>query len=76
MTETASVIGTAVCGNYLSTNCTMRGAVPGTSINQLALTPGNSRDLTTYVVNRSFTFRTGIVPPCAWGPGGGCQYFS
>ena len=49
---------------------------PGTSINQLALTPGNSCNLTTYVVNRPFTFRTGVVAPCAWGPGGGVQYFS
>ena len=102
--ETVAAVGTAVCGNYLSTNCTMKGAVPGTegkvtlepgttldrygsqygryltdpgtSINQLALTPGNSCNLTTYVVNRPFTFRTGVVAPCAWGPGGGVQYFS
>ncbi len=104
VTETVAAVGTAVCGNYLSTNCTMKGAVPGTegkvtlepgttldrygsqygryltdpgtSINQLALTPGNSCNLTTYVVNRPFTFRTGVVAPCAWGPGGGVQYFS
>ena len=104
VTETVAIVGTAVCGNYLSTNCTMKGAVsgtegkvtlepgttlerygsqygryltdPGTSINQLALTPGNSCNLTTYVVNRSFTFRTGVVAPCAWGHGGGVQYFS
>ena len=104
VTETVAAVGTAVCGNYLSTNCTMKGAVPGTegkvtlepgttldrygsqygryltdpgtSINQLALTPGNSCNLTTYVVNRPFTFRTGVVAPCAWGPGGGVQYFT
>ena len=104
VTETVAAVGTAVCGNYLSTNCTMKGAVPGTEgkvtlepgttldrygsqygryltdpgtpINQLALTPGNSCNLTTYVVNRPFTFRTGVVAPCAWGPGGGVQYFS
>ncbi len=104
VTETVAAVGTAVCGNYLSTNCTMKGAVPGTegkvtlepgttldrygsqygryltdpgtSINQLALTPGNSCNLTTYVVNRPFTFRTGVVASCAWGPGGGVQYFS
>ena len=104
VTETVAAVGTAVCGSYLSTNCTMKGAVPGTEgkvtlepgttldrygsqygryltdpgtpINQLALTPGNSCNLTTYVVNRPFTFRTGVVAPCAWGPGGGVQYFS
>ena len=104
VTETVAIVGTVICGSYLSTNCTMKGAVsgtegkvtlepgttldrygsqygryltdPGTSINQLALTPGNSCKLTTYVVNRPLTFRTGIVAPCAWGPGGGVQYFS
>ena len=104
VTETVAAVGAAVCGNYLSTNCTMKGAVPGTegkvtleagttldrygsqygryltdsgtSINQLALTPGNSCNLTTYVVNRPFTFRTGVVASCAWGSGGGVQYFS
>ena len=104
VTETVAAVGTAVCGNYLSTNCTMKGAVPGTegkvtlepgttldrygnqygryltdpgtSINQLALPPDNSCNLTTYVVNRPVTFRTGVVSQCKWGPGGGVQYFS
>ena len=104
VTETVAVIGTAVCGNYFRTNCTMKGAVPGTEgkttlepgttidrygsqygryltdpgtpVNQLALTPGNSGKLTTYVVKRPITFRTGVVAKCDWGPGGGFQYFS
>ena len=103
-TEAVANIGTIICGKYLSTYCTMKGAVPGTEgkvtlepgttlerygsqygryltdpgtpIDQLALTPGNSQNLTTYVVNRTFTFNTGIVATCEWGMGGGVQYFS
>ena len=102
--ETVVIAGAAVCGNYLSVNCTMKGAVQGTEckvtltpgttidrygsqygryltdsgtpISQLALTPGNSCKLTTYVVNRPLVLKTGVVAPCAWGPGGGVQYFS
>ena len=102
--DTIAIVGTAICGNYLSNTCTMKGAVPGTEgkvtlepgttldrygsqygryltdsgtgINQLALPPGNSCNLTTYVVNRPLTVTTGIVAPCAWGPGGGVQYFT
>ena len=103
-TEAVANIGTIICGKYLSTYCTMKGAVPGTEgkvtlepgttlerygsqygryltdpgtpIDQLALTPGNSQNLTTYVVNRTITFNTGIVATCEWGMGGGVQYFS
>ncbi len=102
--EITAALSTAFCGNYLSSNCTMKGAVsgteskvtlqPGTTLdrygsqtgryltasgtpaNQLALTPGNSRTLTSYVVKRPITMKTGIVAPCSWGNGGGIQYFS
>ena len=104
VTETVAIVGSAVCGNYLRTNCTMKGAVSGTEskvtlepgttldrygspygryltdsgtpLNQLATTPGNSCNLTTFAVKRPLTLRTGVVAPCAWGAGGGIQYFS
>lgn len=48
---------------------------PGTPIDKLAVSPNNSCKLTTYIVNKPITFKTGIVDSCAWGPGGGFQYF-
>ena len=104
MVEATAVAGTAICGSYLKTNCTMKGhkagsdssiklspgqqldrygnsygrylTNPGTPIEQLALTPGNTGNLNSYIVTRSFTVKTGIVAGCEWGIGGGVQYFS
>jgi len=42
-TETVAVIGSAVCGNYVSNTCTMKGAVPGTE-GSMKLEPGMTLD--------------------------------
>ena len=104
VTELTAVAGTIACGNYVNTNCAMRGAVlgtegkvtlkagtvldrygspygryltnPGTSMDKLALTPSNTCKLVRYVLNKPYTFRTGIVEVCEWGEGGGIQYFT
>ena len=49
---------------------------PGTSADALALTPGNTGKLTSYVVKKPLTLSTGVVAACEWGGGGGFQYFS
>ena len=49
---------------------------PGTSTEQLALTPGNTRNLTSCTVNKSFAVSTGTVAACEWGIVGGTQYFT
>ena len=49
---------------------------PNTPADKLALTPNNTGVLNNYVVAKPFTVHTGIVAGCAWGPGGGTQYFT
>ena len=49
---------------------------PNTPADKLALTPNNTGVLNNYVVAKPFTVHTGIVAGCAWGPGGGRQYFT
>jgi len=42
-TEMAAVIGTAICGKYVSSKCFMKGAVPGTE-GSMKLEPGMTLD--------------------------------
>ena len=43
VTETVAIVGTVICGSYLSTNCTMKGAVSGTE-GKVILEPGTTLD--------------------------------
>ncbi|MBE5888333.1 MAG: DNRLRE domain-containing protein [Lachnospiraceae bacterium] len=42
-TETVAIVGTAICGSYLSNTCTMKGAMPGTE-GSMNLEPGMKLD--------------------------------